>query len=107
MASDGEAKPWEPVLRSLDEVGQRRRDGVRRYGGKATVLATLARAGLPVPRGWVLEAKWFDEHAERWLPRKHDLSSLVRLTGTRAGDERCARAYEEVLSGAVDAEVVA
>lgn len=96
-----DAETVEGILTSLEEAGRRRRDRSR-IGRKAGALATLARAGMPVPAGWVLDSRHFDAFIERCLPRKHDLRSLIKLAGTRAGDERCARAYEEMLAAPLD-----
>ncbi|MBW2452964.1 MAG: hypothetical protein JRI68_00560 [Deltaproteobacteria bacterium] len=101
------ASPDATLLRSLDQVGQRRRDGLRVVGNKALVLAKLARQGLSVPPAWVLDARHFDAFAERCLPSKHDLRSLIKLSGTKAGDERCARAHEQLLSVPLDEGLVA
>ena len=95
------------LLRSLEQVGQRRRDGVRVVGTKAHVLARLARQGLSVPPAWVLDAEHFDAFAERCLPRKHDLRSLIKLSGTKAGDDHCARAYDQMRSVPLDEAIVA
>jgi phosphohistidine swiveling domain-containing protein len=97
---------WSEILRALDETGVKRRDGVKRIGRKAFTLAKLARAGMPVPRAWVLDARHFDTFVGRCLPRKHDLRSLIKLSGSRAGDERCARAYEQMLSEPLDPQLV-
>ena len=104
--ADAEPRPWTDVLRALEETGRRRRDGVRRIGRKAFTLAQLARAGLSVPRAWVLDGRHFDAFVERCLPAKHDLRALIRLSGTYVGDERCARAYEEMLGEPLDDELV-
>jgi len=100
------SSPDAALLRGLDQVGQRRRDGVRVVGNKALVLARLARQGLSVPPAWVLDARHFDAFAERCLPHKHDLKSLIKLSGTKAGDERCARAHEQLLAVPLDEGLV-
>ncbi len=100
-----EAQALEGILTSLEEAGTKRRDRSR-IGRKAGALATLLRAGMPVPNGWVLDSRHFDTFIERCLPRKHDLKTLIKLAGTRAGDERCARAYEEMLNAPLDDDVV-
>lgn len=105
-AAMADAETVEGILMSLDEAGKRRRDRSR-IGRKVGALATLARAGMPVPAGWVLDSRHFDAFIERCLPRKHDLKSLIKLAGTRAGDERCARAYEEMLSAPLDETIEA
>ena len=101
------AAPVEPgrVVRRLDALGWRR-EGPRRIGGKAATLAKLQKAGLPLPESWVIEARWFDDFLERSLPRKHDLRSLIKLAGSAAGEERCARAYEELLAAPLPDELV-
>jgi rifampicin phosphotransferase len=107
MADPAPSAPWTEVLRSLEQTGVRRRDGDKRIGRKAFVLGRLAREGIGVPRAWVLEASWFDAFVERCLPRKHDLKTLVRLSGSKVGDERCARAYEVMLAEPLPDELVA
>jgi rifampicin phosphotransferase len=87
-------------FRELSAIG--RREGVRKVGRKAWVLAKLARAGMPMPRTWVLDARHFDVFAEGRLPRRHDLRSLIKLAGTRAGDEACARAYDDLIAAPLD-----
>lgn len=107
MAEPGDIIPYQDVLERLDETSLKRRDGERRIGRKAYVLGRLMKGGAPVPPAWVLPAEWFDAFVDRCLPRKHDLKSLIRLSGTKAGDERCARAYEEMLAEPIPDEVVA
>ncbi len=96
-----ESEPVEGVLISLEEAGKSRRDRAR-IGRKAGALAALARAGAPVPAAWIIDSRHFEALVERCLPRKHDLRSLIKLAGTRAGDERCARAYEELRAAPID-----
>ncbi|TDD31230.1 hypothetical protein E1287_27335, partial [Actinomadura sp. KC06] len=48
-----------------------------RFGRKATTLARLARAGLPVPDGFVLPVDLTDEQADTMIP--HLLSALTPL----------------------------
>jgi pyruvate,water dikinase len=86
------------VLRPLELVGTRRSTGSRRMGGKATMLARLAREGFPVPRGWVLDARRFTQAAEESLPKGHDVATLIKLAGTQGGIERAARAHERLLA---------
>jgi len=62
------------------------------------MLGRLLREGFPVPRGWVLEARRFEEAIARTLPRGHDLPSLIKIAGTRAGIDRAARARDRILS---------
>ncbi|HHH30035.1 MAG TPA: hypothetical protein ENK57_17055, partial [Polyangiaceae bacterium] len=107
MAEPGDITLHQDVLERLDETSLKRRDGERRIGRKAYVLGRLLKNGAPVPPAWVLPAHWFEHFVERCLPRKHDLKSLIRLSGTQAGDERCARAYEEMLAEPMIDEVVA
>jgi len=87
---------YENVLRPLHLAFHRRRGDARRFGGKASSLGRLVRDGLPVPRGWVLPAEFFDELAEHTLPRGHDLPSLIKLAGNRAGIDRAARARDRI-----------
>ncbi|MEQ9320693.1 MAG: hypothetical protein RIF41_16120, partial [Polyangiaceae bacterium] len=96
MAEPGDIIPHQDILERLDETSLKRRDGERRIGRKAYVLGRLMKGGAPVPPAWVLPAEWFERFVARCLPRRHDLKSLIRLSGTKAGDERCARAYEEM-----------
>ncbi len=94
------------VFRSLDRAASRTRGGVRRFGRKAYVLGRMARAGLGVPESWAIGVRHYDDFVRRSLPRKHDLRSLIKLVGTRAGEDRCARAYEEMLAAPLPATVV-
>lgn len=94
------------VFARLDQLSWRR-DGERRIGRKGRVLRSLLRAGMPVPTTWVLPSDHFAAACARALPRKHDVRSLIKLAGTRTGDERCARAYEELLAAPMDDTVVA
>lgn len=71
---------------------------VMRFGGKAITLADLAGEGLPVPAGWVIEAKTFEKVVDQQLPKGHDVASLVKLAGTRTGMDRAARARDRILS---------
>ncbi len=105
-APDGDQTEYQSVFRELDRAASRTRGGVRRFGRKAYVLGRMARAGLPVPDSWVLGVRHYDEFVSRSLPRKHDLRSLIKLVGTRAGDDRCARAYEEMLASPLPVAVV-
>ncbi len=86
------------VLRSLESVGTKRSTGARRMGGKATMLARLAREGFPVPRGWVIDARRFSRAVEDTLPKGHDVATLIKLAGTQAGVDRAARAYDRLLA---------
>jgi phosphohistidine swiveling domain-containing protein len=104
--ADESGKAWTELLRGLEQVGQRRRDGIKRIGHKAFVLANMARQQLPVPASWVLDARHYQAFVDKALPRKHDVKSLIKLTGTRAGDERCARAYDELLAKPIDEAIV-
>ena len=85
------------VLRPLESIGLTRATRVKRVGGKAATLAKLCREGLPVPRGWVIDARLF-ERAMRELPSGHDVSSLLKLAGTKGGVDRAARARERILT---------
>ncbi|HRI63421.1 MAG TPA: PEP/pyruvate-binding domain-containing protein [Polyangium sp.] len=91
-----EAVGYEAVLRPLEAAYSRRRGDLRRFGGKASSLGRLVRDGFPVPRGWVLPAEHFDALAEDTLPRGHDLPTLVKLAGSRAGIDRAARARDRI-----------
>lgn len=81
----------------LETVAQRRRTGPKRVGGKAWSLARLIREGYPIPRGWVLDARCFSRQVEEQLPRGHDLATVIKLAGTRAGVDRAARARDWLL----------
>ncbi|WP_437956926.1 PEP/pyruvate-binding domain-containing protein [Sorangium sp. So ce119] len=85
-------------LKPLESAGQRRHTSAKRVGGKAASLGRLLRDGLPVPRGWVLDARCFTELVDRQLPPGHDLATLIRLSGTKAGVDRAARARDRILS---------
>jgi pyruvate,water dikinase len=82
------------LLRELASVGARRRDGARRVGHKAWVLGRMLEAGLPVPEAWVLDAGAYAQFVGATLRRDHEPRILVKLAGSRVGDDRCARAYE-------------
>ncbi|WP_437315924.1 PEP/pyruvate-binding domain-containing protein [Sorangium sp. So ce385] len=85
-------------LKPLESAGQRRGTSAKRVGGKAASLGRLLRDGFPVPRGWVLDARCFTELVDRQLPRGHDLATLIRLSGTKVGVDRAARARDRILS---------
>jgi pyruvate,water dikinase len=91
-------------VRRLDGLG--RRDGAKRIGDKAALMARMQGRGIPIPESWVIETRWFEEITERALPRKHDLRSLIKLSGSAHGEERCARAYEEILAASLPEELV-
>ncbi len=81
----------------LESVGLRRETREKKVGGKAAKLAELLRAGLPVPPGWVLDARQFARIVDDQLPRGHDVSSLIKLAGTETGTDRAARARDRIL----------
>ncbi len=85
---------WKP----LAVVGLRRETREKLVGGKASKLAELLRAGLPVVPGWVLDAKVFQRVVDSDLPKGHDIASLIKLAGTEVGTDRAARARDRVLS---------
>ncbi|WP_437926394.1 PEP/pyruvate-binding domain-containing protein [Sorangium sp. So ce291] len=85
-------------LKPLESAGQRRHTSAKRVGGKAASLGRLLRDGFPVPRGWVLDARCFTELIDRQLPPGHDIATLIRLSGTKAGVDRAARARDRILS---------
>ncbi|UQA61551.1 PEP/pyruvate-binding domain-containing protein [Polyangium aurulentum] len=97
VSTPTDAAAYQSVLRPLASVGGRRRGDAKRVGGKAASLSRLVREGLPVPRGWVLDASHFTRFVEEVLPRGHDLSSLIKLAGTRAAVDRAARARDRIL----------
>jgi rifampicin phosphotransferase len=84
-------------LKPLESAGQRRQTREKRVGGKAASLGRLLREGYPVPRGWVLDARRFTELIDERLPKGHDLATLIKLSGTRAGVDRAARARDRIL----------
>lgn len=92
-------------LLPLERATSRTRGGVRRFGNKATLLAKFARSGVSVPQGWLLEASRFDSFVERSLPKGHDLRALIKRSETREGHEDCARAYEQLRSSPLDADL--
>ncbi|WP_437277575.1 PEP/pyruvate-binding domain-containing protein [Sorangium sp. So ce375] len=85
-------------LKPLESAGLRRHTSAKRVGGKAASLGRLLREGFPVPRGWVLDARCFTELVEQQLPPGHDLATLIRLSGTKAGVDRAARARDRILN---------
>lgn len=97
-AVGAEAAGYEAVLRPLETAFSRRRGDSRRFGGKASSLGRLVREGFPVPRGWVLPAEYFDALSQDTLPRGHDLPTLIKLAGSRAGIDRAARARDRIQS---------
>lgn len=70
----------------------------KRLGGKAAGLARLLSDGFPVPKAWVLEARYFQDHLSHAMPRGHDVASLIKLSGTSAGMERAGRAHDRMLN---------
>lgn len=106
-----EAAGYEAVFRPLETAFSRRRGDLRRFGGKASSLGRLIREGFHVPRGWVLPAEHFDALTQDTLPRGHDLPTLVKLAGSRAGIDRAARARDRIqetpLSPAIQSAVQA
>jgi pyruvate,water dikinase len=86
------------LLRPLDAYGRKRpAESARAIGGKAARLAWLMRHGLPVPRGWVLEAKHFDELALERIPADHAPRALLKLRSATTLQERAAHARTMVL----------
>lgn len=77
----------------------------RRIGGKAAAIERLAIAGFPVPRAWVLEARHFTELVSEHLPKGHDVATLIKLAGTRAGIDRAARARDRILGEPLPDEI--
>ena len=95
------------LLRSLAELRPNKKDVRRRIGHKAGTLARLQAADVHIPETWVLDASGYLAFTGAHLPRKHDLKNLIKLSGTREGDERCARAYQELLRAPLPDEVIA
>jgi phosphohistidine swiveling domain-containing protein len=93
------------ILWPLGTVGQKRGRRESRAGGKASALGRLAKEGYPVPRGWVLEARWFERAVEKTLPKGHDMASLLKLAGTPLGVDRAARARERLLTSPLPNEL--
>jgi phosphohistidine swiveling domain-containing protein len=85
-------------LRPLEQAGASRRMRAKRVGGKAAALGQLLRDEFPIPRGWVIEARHFEHMVEKSLPRGHDVASLIKLSRTKAGVDRAARARDRILS---------
>lgn len=69
----------------------------RRLGGKAANLVSLMAGAFPVPKGWVIEARHFQDHVDRIMPRGHDIGSLVKLARSSGGMERAGRARDRML----------
>ncbi|MET0595427.1 MAG: PEP/pyruvate-binding domain-containing protein [Polyangiaceae bacterium] len=87
------------LLRPLDAYGRKKpAESARSIGGKAARLAWLGRHGLPVPLGFVLEAKYFDELALERVPSDHTPRALLKLRSASALQERAADARAMVLS---------
>ena len=81
------------VLRPLEAYGRKRpADTASALGGKAARLAWLARHGLPVPRAWVLEAKFFDQIALERVPSDHTPRALLKLRSGSVLHERAGHA---------------
>lgn len=90
-----------PSGRASTKAGSR----ATRYGGKAIMLADLASEGLPVPPGWVIDARTFQRFVDEALPKGHDIASLLKLAGTREGTDRSARARDRILKSTLPADV--
>ena len=87
------------LLRPLEAYGRKRpAETARVIGGKGARLAWLARNGLPVPRGWVLEAKYFDEFALDRVPSDHAPRALLKLRSGQTLHERAAHARAMILN---------
>jgi pyruvate,water dikinase len=87
------------LLRPLEAYGRKRlAETARAIGGKGARLAWLARNGLPVPRGWVLEAKHFDELALERVPTDHAPRALLKLRAGNTLNERAAHARAMILN---------
>jgi rifampicin phosphotransferase len=95
------------LLRPLEAYGRKRpSDHARLAGGKAARLAWLGRQGLPVPRGWVLEAKYFDELALERVPADHTPRALLKLRSGGPLHERAAHARALILNQGVSPMLV-
>ena len=87
------------LLRPLETYGRKRPvDNARLIGGKAARLAWLGRHGVPVPRGWVLEAKYFEELALDRVPADHTPRALLKLRSGSPLHDRAAHARAVILS---------
>jgi phosphohistidine swiveling domain-containing protein len=93
-----ETKEVAEWLRPLEEAGKSRKTSPKRVGGKASMLGHLLREGFPVPPGWMIEARHFERFVEEQLPKGHDLASLIKLSSTKAGVDRAARARDRILA---------
>src|SRR5262245_22417779 len=87
-----QAAAMEPWLAPLASAGTSRRTSGRRAGGKALGLGRLIRDGLPVPRGWFIDARAFTRLVEDELPKHHDLLGVVKLGGSKLALDRAGRA---------------
>jgi rifampicin phosphotransferase len=86
------------LLRPLEAYGRKRpAETARAIGGKGARLAWLTRHGLPVPRGWVLEAKYFEELALARVPANHTPRALLKLRSAVTVQERAAHARSMIL----------
>ncbi|MFO0552525.1 MAG: PEP/pyruvate-binding domain-containing protein [Polyangiaceae bacterium] len=98
LRSVGEStRPAGRLSRKGDDA-KRMEEARARFGGKAATLAELARRGLPVPEGWVIDAKSFHQLVDGRLPRNHDVASLLKTAGTTTGMDRAARARDRILA---------
>lgn len=94
-------------LKPLETAGSDRRTRPSRVGGKAAALGRMTREGLPVPRGWFIDARRFERLVEESLPRGHDIATLIKLATTKAGVDRAARARDRILSQPLPDELAA
>ncbi|HKQ71485.1 MAG TPA: PEP/pyruvate-binding domain-containing protein [Polyangiaceae bacterium] len=86
-------------LRSLESYGRKKpHAAARSIGGKAARLAWLVKQGIRVPRGWVLDARLFNELVLSRLPPGHDPHSLLRLRSPSTFIERAGKARAMILS---------
>lgn len=92
------------LLRQSASAGKGPGRGAR-FGHKAVMLADLAALGLPVPPGWVIDARAFSRFVDDALPKGHDIASLLKLAGTREGTDRSARARDRILRAPLSGEL--
>jgi pyruvate,water dikinase len=102
FASDAKAahSRWTMLIRPIDALLPRLG---RQFGGKATGLAALVRAGFPVPAAYALAREAADEVYARVLPG--GLEALTRLDGASPNDaaraETLARARERIMQSEI------
>jgi pyruvate,water dikinase len=94
------------LLTPLADVASDKTGRLKHAGGKAHAMARLIREGFFVPSAWVLDGRVFSRALAATLPRDHDLGTLIKLAGSRAGAERAARVRERLLEAPLPESLV-